>query len=261
MPALLPLAFILALASAPYAATVAIDAIAKINAHTHYPPPGTNIDPAKAKFVVMLGRTGDGALADGTRTDGGTGTCSGFWVSQDLIATAGHCVDEPLGGPVFAYDLDGRVLPLALVGYSAMLGWPDVALLRTNITYFDAQPVELRCDKETEIKEDVWLVGFPNGEGPIWTNGKVASMPSSDPTGFPGWQSPAFMITAVSAGGSSGGPVIDGDGKVVGILKGGINQLSVVTPVKHLCHFFHGRAWWPPLKQLPTPTPDAPPAE
>lgn len=167
-----------------------------------YPSPAALLDAA------AVYRKAKGAVVTVT-TDDATGT--GFVVGNaDLVVTAWHVVKS--SGHTIRVDRTGSSA-VRLVGYDAEA---DVALLRLSRPL--KTKLALRKGAAPEPGAKVYAVGNPLGflESTI-TEGIVSGKRR---VGSVAW----LQITAQVSHGSSGGPVLDGQGRVVGMVKGTIEE-------------------------------------
>jgi tetratricopeptide (TPR) repeat protein len=148
---------------------------------------------------------------------------SGFFVSGDEVVTAHHvmraaALGRGLAGKpvdVEAVMLDGtRLRVLAVLGDSPD---EDAIVLVVEEPRSPPDPLALR-DEPAAFGEPVALVGRQADGTPVVTLGRVAS---SGYSGHP-TRGDAFDATTPSVGGTSGGPVLDREGRVLGIaVRGG----------------------------------------
>jgi len=155
---------------------------------------------------------------------------TGFFVTPNLIATAGHVVEDTKSFEVMFSD--GTRAKADFV-YMESLDRCDVGFIRLRSEHRKPRPY-LDLDTEVEIGESLIILGHPWGlnNGIVLTQGIVSLSGRSEP--FFGIKLVMQTDTA-SWPGNSGSPVIDMDGEVVGILIGGIDgcdSFSIVTPAQ-----------------------------
>ncbi len=169
---------------------------------------------------------------DGTNTEPiGAGT--GFVVSEDgLIATNFHVIE---GAQIATVSFaDGRVLTVeGVVGVNRVA---DLALLKvggTNLSFLKLGSKEL-----PQVGKDVYALGNPRGRTNTLSPGIVTR--ESEWTG----DSTRIQTNAAISPGSSGGPLLDEYGTVVGITTGFIldsQNLNLAVPVELLARLLAGR--------------------
>ncbi|MCS6933066.1 MAG: serine protease, partial [Acetobacteraceae bacterium] len=155
---------------------------------------------------------GPGAIPAQPRSTSGTG----FVIARDgLVATNAHVV----AGCTRITLADGT--PLALLRADA---GRDLAVLRAERSFPVALP--LRAGQPAELGEAVLVLGFPFGQtlgtGLTVTNGIVTGM-----TGL-GGDPRRFQTNAAIQPGSSGGPVLDEQGRVIGIAASRLDDLAIL---------------------------------
>jgi V8-like Glu-specific endopeptidase len=133
-----------------------------------------------------------------------TGLCTAFVIDkkEGLAWTAAHCVAHPRNDFISVPpQIDG--IPVVLKGVGPRY---DLSLLQHEA--FTKVKRELKWSEGVSIGDDLMLVGFESNHiwGPIVRRGSVHAVAS-------GWLLASFM----SEGGNSGSPVMDEDGKVVGM--------------------------------------------
>ena len=113
----------------------------------------------------------------------------------------------------------------------------DLALLLEN-SLFPFEPLNIRTSK-VEVGEEVTVIGFPKG-WLITRSGKVEKV---------GEERIETSIKEVNRlqstiGGHSGGPVLDKDGKVVGVHRGSIEStnIAIAIPIHHVLELIDGLA-------------------
>ncbi len=155
-------------------------------------------------------------------------TGSGFFVGPDKIATNIHVVAHP--GPIFVKLVDGEAV-WAVEGVTAYDIEKDLVILKIS---GEGMPLPLGDSDIVRRGEPISVVGFPAGTYKVMT-GTVRNTRSSDKR---------ILTTADTAGGSSGGPLLNGKGQVIGIhagrdeaipsnaLKALLSQSTQVEPIE-----------------------------
>ncbi|MBI5366477.1 MAG: trypsin-like peptidase domain-containing protein [Planctomycetes bacterium] len=147
-----------------------------------------------------------------------TSTASGFLVGADgLVATNYHVLSEEGKDPkdvILALDRHGVVYPVrALVATDP---GHDLALLRIDGGPFTPLPL---ARTDPEAGEEIAVLSHPDGRFYLFTTGVISRMAAfADPRNrFLRAPAETICITAQIAPGSSGGPVTDRRGNVVGV--------------------------------------------
>lgn len=150
---------------------------------------------------------------------------TGFFVAKNgLIATNVHVIRgadalevETLGGDI--YDL------VYLVTADSRR---DIAILRIPVD--NARSLPLASDEDAVVGATVYVMGNPLGQVGTFSNGLVSAQRSVDGVTL-------VQITAPVSPGSSGGPVMNAQGEVIGVttlmLRGGQN-LNYAVPVRYV---------------------------
>ncbi|MDP3028610.1 MAG: tetratricopeptide repeat protein [Deltaproteobacteria bacterium] len=181
---------------------------------------------------------------------------SGFIVDPDgVIATNYHVVAGSAKTPEVAFFVkmgNGAVLRIEeLILFDAEI---DIALLTVESKGLPA--VRLSTNYKPEIGEDIIVIGSPFGLETTISNGIISGVRG---------QSGLIQITAPVSPGSSGSPVFNTKGEVIGIasflIEGGQN-LNFAIPVKYVANLLAGHNEKNSSEQLPAPapTPEAAPA-
>ncbi len=129
---------------------------------------------------------------------------SGFFVGPDRIATNIHVVAHP--GPIFVKLVDTETV-WAVEGVTAYDIENDLVILKIS---GEGMPLPLGDSDIVRRGESISVVGFPAGMYKVMT-GTVRNTRSSDKR---------ILTTADTAGGSSGGPLLNNKGQVIGIHAG-----------------------------------------
>lgn len=136
------------------------------------------------------------------------GLGSGFVLPGEVVVTNRHVLEQPLQVSVNTWDgrrLDADVAGLALDS--------DLALLRLDDTA-GLPEAELRTDP-VEIGERIYVVGYPGGGPATVSEGEVVASVDGSLLGEP---ADVIRIDAEIRQGSSGGPVLDVEGRVIGVV-------------------------------------------
>lgn len=155
---------------------------------------------------------------------------TGFFVTPNLIATAGHMVENTKSFEVIFQD--GTKAKADFV-HMENLSRCDVGFIQLRSEHRKKRPY-LNLDIEVEIGERLVILGYPWGlnNGIALTQGVVCLPNRSEP--FFGVKL-VVQTDVASYPGNSGSPVIDMDGECVGILIGGMygcDNFSIVTPAR-----------------------------
>lgn len=143
------------------------------------------------------------------------GFATGWIASADgVVVTNYHVVDKDNDHLLGVMTADGRVFPVVEVLTGNKAG--DVAVLRID-TGGESLPW-LRLSPGAQVGEKVGVISHPRRRLFVYTQGVVSrfhTMPRRNADG----EAPVFMsITADYAVGSSGGPVVNARGEVVGMV-------------------------------------------
>lgn len=150
---------------------------------------------------------------------------SGFSVRDGVIATNMHVIE---GASTARIKVIGRSETYAVAGVIGTDATADLALLKVG--GLNAPPLELGDSKQAAVGDQVFAVGNPEGLEGTFSEGIISGIRTVD-------RDSLLQITAPISPGSSGGPVIDSTGKVLGIavatFKEGQN-LNFAVPVSYL---------------------------
>lgn len=178
------------------------------------------------------------------RVNAGENTiCTGFYVGNDRVVTAGHCVRNRLSDVYKVIADDGAEFPARVAGFGNVdLGMDDWAILAIRMTPGGWDPAPLDCSKKSPpIGTEVRTEGFPGPEMSEFrvVRGWIAGVTAM----FFDWSHPVMHIQMPVIPGNSGGPVIrQSDGAVLGIViafNGAAPQFSLATPIGIVCDILH----------------------
>ena len=165
---------------------------------------------------------------------------SGFFVGDNLIATNYHVIEGAARGTA---KLVGQFSTYTIEGVTATDQTNDLALLK--VTMSGINPLPLGNSSDVKIGETVYVAGNPQGLEGTFSDGIISSR--RDP-----YAKERLQMTAPISPGSSGGPVLNSKGEVIGVsfmtLVGGQN-LNFAIPSRYLTEL------------LTEPTPTKPLAE
>jgi S1-C subfamily serine protease len=143
----------------------------------------------------------------------GTATGSGFVLDKGgNILTNAHVVDG--ASKIEVSFSDNKTLTAKLVGKDTST---DVALLKVNPDGLDLKPLNLGDSSKLEVGDSVVAIGNPFGLDRTVTTGIVSALQRKldAPNGFT--ISNVIQTDAAINPGNSGGPLLDSQGRVVGI--------------------------------------------
>ena len=148
------------------------------------------------------------------RVEGRYGAASGFFVEPDKIATNIHVVAHP--GPVFIKSPDKKKI-WTVEGVAAFDVKNDLAILKI---VGEGTPSLLGDSDAVGVEDTVVATGYPGGKYKV-TKGVVHRIRNNDK-----W----FQMQIALSGGSSGSPVQDGEGQIIGIVSAVEDPYSYVIP-------------------------------
>lgn len=150
---------------------------------------------------------------------------SGFFVANGIVATNVHVVEGAAGGYA---KLVGKNTKYDIAGTVSVDNTRDLVLL--SVTGASAPPLAIGDSSQAAVGDPVYVVGNPRGLEGTFSQGIVSSVRQVG-------SDTLLQITAPISPGSSGGPVLDAQGKVIGIavatFRGGQN-LNFAIPASYL---------------------------
>lgn len=172
-------------------------------------------------FSIFPGSNSTAILGGGGGPQAGQG--SGFVISEDgEIVTNAHVVtDGQTGGgkinqarEVYVEFPDRNSVEAEVIGYDP---FADVALLKVDPEGLDIEPVELGDIGDVGVGEPVAAIGSPFGETRSLSVGIISALDRSIPSLTRFTIDGALQTDASINPGNSGGPLLDSEGRVVGI--------------------------------------------
>jgi S1-C subfamily serine protease len=163
---------------------------------------------------------GGGGILDG----GGGGQGSGFVLSDsgEIVTNAHVVTDAEASGAsdiheaseVYIEFADRNQVPADVVGFDP---FADVALLKIDPEGLDLVPVELGSSEEIQVGQPVAAIGSPFGEEQSLSVGVVSASDRSIESLTDFTIDGAIQTDASINPGNSGGPLLDAEGRVLGI--------------------------------------------
>jgi S1-C subfamily serine protease len=167
--------------------------------------------------VLSLFKGGTSLLEDGG--EGGQG--SGFVLDGDgYIATNAHVVtiDQADGteraDQVYVEFIDGNRVPAEIVGHDPNA---DVALLKIDAAGLSLTPLQLGESHTISVGEPVAAIGSPFGERQSLSIGVISALDRTIRSLTQFEIGDAIQTDAAINPGNSGGPLLDAEGRVIGI--------------------------------------------
>ena len=176
------------------------------------------VTPVEAVAARVLPSVVQLTVEGGAGNTGDRGEGSGMVISEDgLILTNNHVVEPAAsGGTLRAVLQDGRVAVGSIVGQDPQ---SDVALVRVQLA--GLTPVELGNSDGVRVGQQVTAIGSPLGLGGSVTTGIVSALDRAVSVGGEAGNAStvlnAIQTDAAINPGNSGGPLVDMEGRVVGI--------------------------------------------
>jgi S1-C subfamily serine protease len=175
---------------------------------------------------------------------GGQGQGSGFVISDDgeVITNAHVVTDGEAGGgnrirparEVFVQFADRNQVPAEVIGFDP---FADVALLRVQADGLDLEPIDLGSAEDVEVGDAVAAIGSPFGQEQSLSVGVVSATDRSVQSLTRFTIDGAIQTDASINPGNSGGPLLDADGRVIGISQqirtgsGGSEGVGFAVPI------------------------------
>ena len=187
-----------------------------------------------------IGRISSGStvLLEINDAKGNRSTGSGFVIHDDKIATNYHVVEDMLSGTASLLKRQKKHRVKILVVDKMR----DLAIV--TATGIDAPALPLGNSDTVQQGDTVYVMGNPRGLVATLSPGIISAIRPTGtylttfrPLGIPGIHAPCKLLqmTAPTSKGSSGGPVLNESGEVIGIVFGGVPSflepdLTVTTP-------------------------------
>lgn len=189
--------------------------------------PGGRFDPTRIYrqvgpgVVTVISEFGQGDLPTGPGDQGARGLGSGFVLTGGgEVATNAHVVSNGDGGnlrparAVYVQFADGNQVSARVVGTDPN---SDVALLRIDPRGLTLRPLPLGSSARLAVGTPVAAVGSPFGEPQSLSVGVISGVNRTIQSLTDFQISDAIQTDAAVNRGNSGGPLVDGRGRVLGI--------------------------------------------
>ena len=150
---------------------------------------------------------------------------SGFFIAPDLVVTNSHVLEGAVGGVI---KLVGQKTTYEILGTVGLDVENDLALIKVRGA--KAQALAVGNSAALVIGDEIFAVGNPKGLEGTFSQGIVSSIRREG-------KGSVIQITAPISPGSSGGPVLNAQGEVVGVAVGGISSgqaLNFAIPSSYL---------------------------
>ena len=162
---------------------------------------------------------------------------SGFFVSQEHIVTNYHVIAGAAHGTA---KIVGKTRRYLIQGIVAIDVDNDLALLQVTIP--GVKPLRLGDNDKVRIGDQVYVAGSPKGLEGTFSDGIISRISRGE----------YLQMTAPISPGSSGGPVLNSEGKVIGVafmtIEGGQN-LNFAIPSKYVKALLNTKGTGTPLAQ------------
>jgi S1-C subfamily serine protease len=140
------------------------------------------------------------------------GLGSGVAIGGSHVLTNFHVV---AGATAIGVTSNGIILDAEVIGTDPVL---DIAVLNVPGINGQVQPIEFSPSDELVVGQPVYVVGYPLGVGKSMTSGIISGLGRIIPLNTSSWLSPFIQTDAAVSGGNSGGPLVNGCGRMIGMI-------------------------------------------
>jgi serine protease Do len=216
------------------------DTVVNNNNGLHSSPQMNNSQPSLYNYNVTIKKEPQQIYSDTIRSVltvvGGSGydmsLGSGFFVKDGIIVTNEHVVR---GNDVFVSRIIGKKDFLQYTNLRCFNKNIDIAFL--SVPSGSASPLQLGDDSIIKVGDTVYAIGNPEGYEGTFSVGIISALHKNDDN-----SNDEIQITAPISSGSSGGPLLDVNGKVIGIVYRGNTQgqnINLAIPVSKLKKYMY----------------------
>lgn len=156
-------------------------------------------------------------------------SASGFVIGEGLIVTSYHVIEDILTGSTARLVNSALIHPIEFI--VAVDKKHDLVILKSS--GISAPSLSFSDSDIVRIGDTIYVTGNPKGYLGTFSVGYISAIQPGDVF----VADKVFQMTAPISHGSSGGPVLNADGKVIGIVSGGDttgNDLNFASPVNYL---------------------------
>ncbi len=172
--------------------------------------PATQIYHDTAPSVVQVMAYGIDPFKVIERVRGGRG--SGVALGDSYVMTNFHVITE---ATAIGVTSNGILLEAEVIGTDPVL---DVAVLKVPGIDSQTRPIRFSPSDALVVGQPVFVVGYPLGIGKSISSGIVSGLGRVIPLNTSSWLSPYIQTDAAVSGGNSGGPLVDGCGRLIGMI-------------------------------------------
>jgi serine protease Do len=160
--------------------------------------------------VLILKEYPSNPLLSNSKKDEGEIIGTGFFVYEDYFITNSHVLSDIYISSIEATTYDGKNYSVTRIGSNNAM---DITILKINNSQEFYFPLVLADSSEVKVGEKVIAIGNPYGLNFSVTQGIVSAL-NKKINNYPGEY---IQTDAALNPGNSGGPLINVDGKVIGI--------------------------------------------
>ena len=175
-------------------------------------PPPAAAPPGAGSFADVYRQVNDGVVRIDAEQCGSSGVGTGFLIGRDMAVTAAHVVE---GSTSLTVTTTGETSEGTVVGIDSDR---DLALVQLDRS-FRGHTFDFVTDRP-DVGAPVALIGYPLGEPLSLATGAVSGLDRTVPTES-GPLDGLIQTDVASNPGNSGGPLLNEEGDVIGVLIGG----------------------------------------